>query len=127
MFFFSDVYFEVRVTEVWGEVRNNVGDGYNVTTGKFVAPLRGVYRITVSVMNDGNNDRAITQIIHNENALCSAMAAGHGDKNQFGMCSQVVCLAAGDEVWVVNPQWSSTVQYYRGYTTFQGFLLHGEP
>ena len=119
-------WFPPGSTILWGEVQENFGGGYNETTGEFVAPLVGTYRFTVTVMNKAADDRAVIQIIHNDVPVCAALAAGEGDRRQFAMCSQVVRLAAGDEVSVVNPHWASTEQYQQYHTVFEGLLLLGE-
>ena len=57
--------------------------------------------------------------------LCRAAAIG--DWGQTGVCSQVVRLAAGEAVWVVNPDFAQTRRYNnRGFTTFEGFMIHAD-
>ena len=133
----TDVYFRVAITNrqtfspdsiiKFGDVLENMGDGYDVASGKFVAPYGGTYRFTVTVMNDKGGDKAYGQLMVNGTSSCKALAAGEGDQYQTGVCSQVVHLAGEREVWVVNPHWSHYNRYRDGFTTFEGFMIHGSP
>ena len=131
----TDVYFRVRLSEdqtfsrgaviVWGTILDNVGGGYNVTTGKFVAPVGGTYRFVLTVMNGVHGQSAAMAFTVNGDSSCAAFAVGFGYL-QTGVCSLVTRLEAGDEVWVFHPNWLQPGGYNGGYTFFEGFLIHAE-
>ena len=133
--FLTDVYFKVAVTVgqtfppdsiiTFRGVSEIIGDGYDVDSAKFMAPHGGTYRFTVTVMNEDGEENVYAQLMVNGSESCQALAAGEGNKFQTGVCSQVVRLAAGDEVWVVNPHWSTNNHYHKDFTTFEGFMIHG--
>ena len=102
----------------------NVGGGYDAATGKFVAPQPGSYHFTVTVMNKNPHDLAYMTLKRNGMTVCRALAAGRGSTLQTGVCTRVVQLAAGDEVWVINPDWADTYQHH--FTAFEGFMIHGQ-
>ena len=130
------MYFKVAITDgqtfppnttiVWGHVQENVGGGYNEVSGKFVAPQAGTYRFTVTIMNKNPSDLAYMSLKMDGVHLCSALAAGQGSILQMGVCTRVVQLAAGGEVWVINPDWSEVGDFHHDYTTFEGLMIHGD-
>ena len=89
-----------------------------------MGPQAGTYRFTVTVMNAQAGDEVYLRLMVNGTGSCVALAAGVG-KFQTGVCTQVVRLAAGDEVWVINPHWGSTYLYRQDFTSFEGFMIHG--
>ena len=104
-----DVYFKVAISDgqefptnstiLWGTVLENVGGGYNASTGMFVAPLGGSYHFTATVMSTEPQDRAYLTLKVKGMELCSALARGF--RLETGVCSHVMRLAAGEEVWVI--------------------------
>ena len=80
---------------IWGDVQDNIGQGYNTTTGKFVAPSTGTYRFTVTVMNSDPTQHTYMVVRLNRVDLCVALVVGEGDQLQTGLCSRVVHLEAG--------------------------------
>ena len=131
----TDVYFRVRISEdqtfsrsaviVWGRIVDNVGGGYNATTGKFVAPLGGTYRFVLTVMNAISGWSVAMAFTVNGDSSCPAVGTGVG-WSQTGVCSQVTRLEAGDAVWVFHPTWTHPGGYNGGYTFFEGFMIHAE-
>ena len=101
------------------------------TTGKFVAPHGGTYRFTTIVMNVDGNDRAYVRLKVNGvygRKSCLVLAAGEGDKLQTGMCNRVVRMKAGDEAWVMKPDWDNNNNnlYRNDFTVFEGFMIRGD-
>ena len=77
-------------------------------------------------MNINGSDQAYMSLFKKDVRLCSALAAGEGAIFQMGVCTRVVHLAVGEEVWAVNPYWSITEAYNLYYTTFEGFMIQGD-
>ena len=129
------MYFKVAITDgqtfppntriVWGNVQENVGGGYDAASEKFAVPQAGTYHFTVTIMNKNPSDLAYMSLKTDGIHLCSALAAGQGSFLQMGVCTRVVQLAAGEDVWVINPDWSEVGEFHRDYTTFEGFMIHG--
>ena len=117
--------FPANSTITWGLVLENVDGGYDAASGKFVALHAGLYRFTVTVMNGAAGDDGYMYMYGDGGLLCRAVAIG--DWSQTGVCSHVVRLAGGEAVWVVNPDFAQTNRYNnRGFTTFEGFIIHAE-
>ena len=130
----SGVYFKVvvrseQVTVLkesvvpWDGILDNVGDGYNETTHKFTAPVTGIYQFTITVMN---SDVFLTYLFMAVDGahVCKALAVHDG--RQTGVCSRVVRLNAGQEVWAENKRDFDMSYYGNGYTSFSGVLLQVE-
>ena len=106
----------------WDKVLNNVGNGYNGTTHKFIAPMDGTYMFTVTVMN-ARAGYAYLRMDFGLDHGCTALAAG--DNHQTGVCTHTLQLTTGQEVRVVNSGGSGAAQYNgNGATTFAGLLVH---
>ena len=81
------VYFKVAITDgqtfpqnspiLWGHLQKNVGNGYNASSGKSVAPQAGTYRFTATVMNKNPSDLAYMSLKKNDVALCSSCWRPH--------------------------------------------------
>ena len=76
----ADVYFRAVIANgqtissdsiiKFDDVSENIGNGYSVASGKFVAPHGGTYRFTVTVMNDHEEGRAYGQLMVNGTESC---------------------------------------------------------
>ncbi|XP_071943858.1 uncharacterized protein [Antedon mediterranea] len=102
----------------------NVGNHYNLETGKFVCVIPGVYVFQVTSMKDIGSGKIVTRIKKNgTNQVAMEM-----DASGFNSASTMVVLdlISGDEVWT-EPH-STTYNYYHsntnGYCSFSGFLLY---
>ena len=130
------MYFKVAINDgqtfpadsiiLWGEILENVGGGYNAASGKFVAPQAGTYRFTITVMNRAQGEVLYMHFMHNGINSCAAVASGYAARYQTGVCVRTVPLVAGEEVWVINPEWATTHVYHPQFTTFEGFMIRGK-
>ncbi|CAG2184784.1 C1QL [Mytilus edulis] len=78
-------------------ILTNVGNAYDSSDGHFIAPIRGLYLMSVSIMNvEGHSEH--TEIVRNGVQL----VAMYSDDDDYSMASQtiVVLLETGDKVWV---------------------------
>ena len=97
----------------------NSGNGWNQSTHKFVAPVRGLYSFTLTVLNQQNNYLSASIKIQGSK-IQGAFAAGDQHGNS-GTASVVVELNKNQEV-------SASVDigqmHGNSWTHFVGFLIH---
>ena len=130
------VYFKVTFSQtttsappgniIWESVFENVGNGYNESTGIFTTPRSGIYQFSITVMNPApsSNSHVYLSLRTGDSGICNAVAAE--DHFQTGVCSRVIRLQAGQGVWVVNPSGGPYQYHGNDYTAFSAVLLHAE-
>ncbi|XP_063420875.1 complement C1q-like protein 2 [Mytilus trossulus] len=101
----------------------NVGNAYDSSDGHFIAPIKGLYLISVSIMNVEGHEE-YTEIVRNG----VQYVAMYSDDDDYSMASQtiVVLLETGDKVWVRKLfGGSATILGHPNepYNTFSGVLL----
>ncbi|XP_052066785.1 complement C1q-like protein 3 [Mytilus californianus] len=103
------------------DVRTNIGNHYNPTTGRFTAPKQGLYEISCLLYGVGPS--RVTFQIHKNNALF-AYGFTPGRQYNSNTISLLMELKTGDEVYVKHrfPQRRETVQG-RQHSYFSGRLL----
>ncbi|XP_052761732.1 complement C1q tumor necrosis factor-related protein 3-like [Mya arenaria] len=111
---------------VYKTVEANQGNGYSATTGKFSAPVRGLYFFFMHTCSPVSI-YVYLQIVKEGSAL---MASVNYDKDS-GACSSsqvFVQLDAGETVWVQCSSGASNRQLYENHpyywTSFGGALIH---
>ncbi len=72
----------------------NLGDGYNVNTGSFIAPVKGLYFFMVYCMT-ASGGSSVLAIYANENRICTAHAYSSYD---VATCSAFIQLEVGDAI-----------------------------
>jgi hypothetical protein len=107
-------------TVEYDKVITNVGNAYDSRHGHFISPVKGVYLMSFTLMNE-NGGIADIEMIKNGVRI----ALGYGDAGGYNMGTQVtiVMLEKGDMVWIRH--YASTAQTLNGYeyNTFAGTLL----
>ncbi|KAM9425340.1 cerebellin 11 [Pholidichthys leucotaenia] len=109
-------------TLVFKRVFSNIGNGYDVNTGIFTAPVNGLYHFTFSTY--GSNSRITGAILKKNNVQqISTYEAPSGDGATSNGNAAILQLAADDKVHV--EMWENAWVYddLNGLTTFSGFLL----
>lgn len=104
-------------------ILTNVGNAYDSSDGHFIAPIRGLYLMSVSIMNVEDHEEH-TEIVRNGVQL----VAMYSDDDDYSMASQtiVVLLETGDKVWVRRLFGGSATilgKPNEPYNTFSGVLL----
>ena len=59
---------------IWEDIYDNVGNAYNSSSGKFVAPLSGVYQFTITVMSPDIGGYVYLNLVVDGMKRCSALA-----------------------------------------------------
>jgi len=105
-------------------VTYNEGSGYSNTTGKFTAPVSGVYAFTKQTCtSSGSRSYAYTAFVHNTQIVLASEA-----NTPSGSCSSAqifVHMSKGDLMWVKAT--STTYLFYDNpyrHTSFSGALMH---
>jgi len=103
-------------------VTYNEGSGYSNTTGKFTAPVSGVYAFAKQTCTDGNY--AYTAFVHNTQIVLASEAR----TTSASSCSSAqifVHMSKGDLMWIKTT--SNSYLYHDGpyrQTSFSGALMH---
>ena len=105
----------------FNDVSINVGNGYNPGTGKFTAPVDGIYLISFSYLQ-ANGYTSHVQLIK-DGAVYTELHANHKNHDQLSK-TVLIQLKKGQNIWVRLVK-SSTYAVYGGgkYTTFSGYLI----
>ncbi|XP_029025612.2 cerebellin-1-like [Betta splendens] len=114
--------FNTNVTLTYNNVIMNIGDGYNSSTGIFVAPVAGVYYFTFSYHAGGHEKTILdmyknsTLIVRSSDHKSNVVTAHNGGNASF------LQLVKGDQVYVrmlaQSHIWAAEL-----HTTFSGFLV----
>ena len=105
----------------FNDVSLNIGNGYNPSTGKFTAPVDGIYQISYSYLQQ-NGVSSYVQLIK-DGAVYSEVHANHKSHDQLSK-TVLVQLKKGQAVWIRLYNSSSYAVNGSGrYTTFAGYLI----
>ena len=105
----------------FNDVSINVGNGYNPGTGKFTAPVDGIYLISLSYVQQ-NRYSSHVQLIK-DGAMYSDVHANHKNYDQLSK-TVLIQLKKGQNIWVRLVKSSIyAVNGSRKYTTFSGYLI----
>jgi hypothetical protein len=102
----------------FNDVSVNIGNGYDPRTGKFTAPVGGLYQITATYLQK-NGYTSWVRMMKN-NTLIGDIHANHKNYDQLTK-TILVTLEKGDTFWVKLQ--NGAVFGTQRYTQFGGFLL----
>jgi len=111
---------------IYPTIKYNDGSGYNNSTGKFTAPMAGLYafaKLTCSYVNDA----AITAFMHNGHSVLVSQVSATSSSSQCTSAELFVKMSKGDQMWV-QTVWSGTnIVFDTVYheTSFTGAFIHG--
>ncbi|XP_069076719.1 complement C1q tumor necrosis factor-related protein 3 isoform X2 [Pleurodeles waltl] len=107
---------------IFSSVETNIGNFFDVMTGRFSAPVAGVYFFTFSMMKHEEVDEVYVYLMHNGNTIISMHSyEAKGNQDTSGN-SAVLKLSKEDEVWLRMGTGALHGDHQR-YCTFAGFLL----
>ena len=105
----------------FNDVSLNIGNGYNPSTGKFTAPVDGVYQISFSYLQQQGYTSHV-QLIKDGNVY-TQLHANHKSYDQLSK-TVLIQLKKGQTVWIRLVKSSGYAVHGRSkYTTFAGYLI----
>uniref|UniRef100_A0A8C5LWU0 C1q and TNF related 3 n=1 Tax=Leptobrachium leishanense TaxID=445787 RepID=A0A8C5LWU0_9ANUR len=107
---------------IFSSVETNVGNFFDVMTGRFAAPVTGVYFFTFHMLKHEEVDDVYVYLMHNGNSIVSMYSYEAKGKQDTAGNSAVLKLAKQDEVWLRMGTGALHGDHQR-YCTFSGFLL----
>jgi len=90
---------------VFPNVDYNEGSGYNVTTGKFTAPVSGLYAFVKQICAS-KNDLAVTRFVRNGQNILTSQTNSPTIDAACASAQVFQYLSKGDQVWV-KTSWDS--------------------
>lgn len=108
---------------VWDSTATNVGGHYSTSTGRFTAPVAGVYFFSYQLQHKGDNSTSAYADLYINGSLYRGMRSENvGAANyQTTAASCVLTLAANDYVQIYNSAASGV--YWSDHSAFSGYLL----
>ncbi|XP_073851216.1 complement C1q tumor necrosis factor-related protein 3 isoform X6 [Macaca fascicularis] len=107
---------------IFSSVETNIGNFFDVMTGRFGAPVSGVYFFTFSMMKHEDVEEVYVYLMHNGNTVFSMYSYEMKGKSDTSSNHAVLKLAKGDEVWLRMGNGALHGDHQR-FSTFAGFLL----
>ncbi|XP_038599980.1 complement C1q tumor necrosis factor-related protein 3 [Tachyglossus aculeatus] len=107
---------------IFSSVETNIGNFFDVMTGRFGAPVTGVYFFTFSMMKHEDVEEVFVYLMHNGNTVFSLYSYETKGKSDTSSNSAVLKLSKGDEVWLRMGNGALHGDHQR-FSTFAGFLL----
>ncbi|XP_053151043.1 complement C1q tumor necrosis factor-related protein 3 isoform X4 [Hemicordylus capensis] len=107
---------------IFSSVETNAGNFFDVMTGRFGAPVNGVYFFTFNMMKHEDVEEVYVYLMHNGNTVFSLYSYESKGKTDSSSNSAVLKLLKGDEVWLRMGNGALHGDHQR-FSTFAGFLL----
>ncbi|KAM4808772.1 complement C1q tumor necrosis factor-related protein 3 isoform 2-T2 [Rhinophrynus dorsalis] len=107
---------------IFSSVETNVGNFFDVMTGRFSAPVTGVYFFTFSMLKHEEVEDVYVYLMHNGNTIVSMYSYESKGKQDTSGNNAVLKLTKEDEVWLRMGTGALHGDHQR-YCTFCGFLL----
>ncbi|KAM9329788.1 complement C1q tumor necrosis factor-related protein 3 [Gastrophryne carolinensis] len=107
---------------IFSSVETNIGNFFDVMTGRFTAPVTGAYFFTFSMLKHEEVEDVYVYLMHNGNTIVSMYSYESRGKQDTAGNSAVLKLVKDDEVWLRMGTGALHGDHQR-YCTFCGFLL----
>lgn len=108
---------------LYDHVFTNVGSGYDASTGKFTAPIHGIYNFFFKTLVIGNFELNLDLVVVNGTAIVMAESYGTSTRDGTGSASCAIELKPGDTVFIRPRQNHASHANARDWNTFSGFLV----
>lgn len=107
----------------YGNVEVNEGNGFNPTTGKFTAPLDGVFSFFWTFQTEKGSSVYLCGFVNEKIRACSGIYEGASTwQNTPG--HSVAKLEKGEQFWVKNYYFSTPIIHEK-YTYLSGYRIFG--
>lgn len=94
---------KTRETVIFNQVSLNEGKAYDTNSGKFTAPIDGVYFFSWGILTD-NGKYFVTEIVRNSIPVAYNYTDGRGRQRGAGnimtSSNALIKMKKGDEVWI---------------------------
>lgn len=116
--------FAKGVPWVYDRVVTNTHNAYSGTTGKFVAPSKGLYIFSYQTLSDHASGKQSYGALHVNGKIKSYQACDNGGSRTWTSCSTsaVVVLEKGDVVYIADIYPTASIRSH--YTAFSGAKLN---
>ena len=124
MAYFSSDQTKVRndTALVFDTIEINVGHGYDKSSGKFVAPMLGIYMFHAQIQGHSSGIVYVRMRKNGEDVGEIYTAKDSGKRDEAGSTHAMLLLGTGDEVWMQRI--GDADSYYGGFRShFTGYLL----
>ena len=111
-------------TVIFPTVTYNEGSGYNNSTGKFTAPVSGLYAFAKQTC-EAPDTYSYTAFVHNGQSVLSSMNTGPPNYHTCYGAQVFVRMARGDQMWVGIVSRSQFYYNSQLQPSFSGSLIHG--
>ena len=106
------------------EAASSSGNGYDINSGKFTAPVAGDYAFFLTTAAGNSHGPAELAIVKGSLVLGEVYASESQPTKHQGSTLVTTHLAGGDKVWVRQQRGDSVGGGF--LTVFTGFLLHAD-
>ncbi|XP_035682834.1 complement C1q tumor necrosis factor-related protein 3-like [Branchiostoma floridae] len=110
-------------------ILSNVGGAYNEETGKFVAPVGGVYFFTFTGRIHPTDSKCYLLLMKNGQRMVGLYESSGGEPHNHSQSSSnsaILYLQPGDQVWVRLSRGHDLYSNSGRFVTFSGFLIHAD-
>uniref|UniRef100_S4RG51 C1q and TNF related 3 n=1 Tax=Petromyzon marinus TaxID=7757 RepID=S4RG51_PETMA len=107
---------------IFSSVEANLGNYFDIITGRFNAPVTGVYYFTFNMLKHEDVEETVVYLMHNGNTVITLFSYEVKGKHDTAGNSAVLRLKEGDEVWLRLGNGGIHGDHQR-FSTFCGFLL----
>ncbi|XP_062604463.1 complement C1q tumor necrosis factor-related protein 3-like, partial [Saccostrea cucullata] len=111
-----------KAVVIFGKVTLNAGKAYDGSTGKFTAPVNGIYSFTWTIATTPGR-RFSTAIVRDDEIIGYNHVNGKVGSNnsESGSATAIIKMAKSDKVWIRVQEHGEYA--YALWSSFSGFLL----
>ncbi|KAK7488003.1 hypothetical protein BaRGS_00020748 [Batillaria attramentaria] len=115
----TDAIFQKGDDIIFDDDVTNIGRAYDANTGKFTAPLGGLYFFIATASTTTAGEQANMHMVHGSTTVAQCFI-GFNTFYEMGSCHATLHLNAGESVWMKS---SGSGSFFVLTTSFNGFLI----